>query len=121
MTATPRMALQSQNTTQPTRPLRAHWTRRVAIDHGKSAPLPATRITVATAPHAKIEDMATRAELHRELDALPEPQVPKARIVVEETMSEPDVIGLPEGWGQTLTGEPMPNVVAAVRRVRDER
>jgi hypothetical protein len=62
--------------------------------------------------------MATREELHRELDALPDPQVPKARIVVEEP--EPDVIGLPKGWGETLTGEPMPNVVAAVRRVRDE-
>lgn len=32
---------------------------------------------------------------------------------------EPDVVGLPKGWGETLTGEPMPNVVAAVRRVRD--
>lgn len=26
---------------------------------------------------------------------------------------------LPEGWGETLTGEPMPNVVAAVRRSRE--
>lgn len=34
--------------------------------------------------------------------------------------SEPDVVGLPAGWGETLTGEPMPNVVAAVRRVRNE-
>jgi hypothetical protein len=33
---------------------------------------------------------------------------------------EPDVVGLPDRWGETLTGEPMPNVVAAVRRVRDE-
>jgi hypothetical protein len=32
---------------------------------------------------------------------------------------EPDVVGLPEGWGETSTGEPMPNAVAAVRRVRD--
>ena len=51
---------------------------------------------------------------------LPDPQVPKARIVVEEAEPEPDVVGLPEGWGQTLTDEPMPNVVAAVHRVRDE-
>lgn len=27
---------------------------------------------------------------------------------------------LPEGWGQTLTGEPMPDVAAAVRRSREE-
>ena len=26
---------------------------------------------------------------------------------------------LPTGWGETLTGEPMPNVVAAVRRSRE--
>ena len=26
---------------------------------------------------------------------------------------------LPAGWGETLTGEPMPNVVAAVRRSRE--
>ncbi len=62
--------------------------------------------------------MATREELHQELDALPDRQVPKARIVVDET--EPDIVGLPEGWGETLTGEPMPNVVAAVHRVREE-
>jgi hypothetical protein len=62
--------------------------------------------------------MATREELHRELDALPDQQVPQARIVVDET--EPDAVGLPAGWGETLTGEPMPNVVVAVHRVRDE-
>jgi hypothetical protein len=32
---------------------------------------------------------------------------------------KPNVVGLPKGWGETFTGEPMPNVVAAVRRVRD--
>ena len=26
---------------------------------------------------------------------------------------------LPHGWGETLTGEPMPNVAAAVRRSRE--
>ncbi len=62
--------------------------------------------------------MSTREELHHKIDALPDVEVPKARIVVED--SEPDVVGLPESWGETLTGEPMPNVVAAVRRLRDE-
>lgn len=62
--------------------------------------------------------MSTREELHQKIDALPDLQVPKARIVVED--SEPDVVGLPKDWGETLTGEPMPNVVSAVRRVRDE-
>jgi hypothetical protein len=30
-----------------------------------------------------------------------------------------EVAPLPQGFGETLTGEPMPNVVAAVRRSRD--
>jgi hypothetical protein len=62
--------------------------------------------------------MRTRNELHEEVDALPEPQVSKARIVVDE--DEPDVVGRPKGWGTMANGDPMPNVVAAVRRVRDE-
>jgi len=36
-----------------------------------------------------------------------------------EGIDEPDEMApLPDGWGETLTGEPMPNVVAAVRRSR---
>jgi len=31
---------------------------------------------------------------------------------------ESEIAVLPEGWGTTLTGEPMPDVVAAVRRSR---
>jgi len=31
----------------------------------------------------------------------------------------PEMAPLPAGWGETLTGEPMPNVVAAVRRSRE--
>lgn len=29
-----------------------------------------------------------------------------------------EIAPLPEGWGTTLTGEPMPDVAAAVRRSR---
>jgi hypothetical protein len=61
--------------------------------------------------------MATREQLHRELNALDDERVAKARIVVED--DEPGMAPLPEGWGETLTGEPMPNVVAAVRRSRE--
>jgi hypothetical protein len=39
-------------------------------------------------------------------------------VVVEEPEEEPEMAALPEGWGETLTGEPMPNV-AAVRRSRE--
>jgi hypothetical protein len=40
-------------------------------------------------------------------------------VVVEEPEDEPEMVPLPEGWGETLTGEPMPNVAAAVRRSRE--
>lgn len=33
--------------------------------------------------------------------------------------SEASIAALPEGWGTTLTGEPMPDVAAAVRRSRE--
>lgn len=61
--------------------------------------------------------MPTRAELHEEIDALPDPQLSKARIVVEE--DEPEVVGRPQGWGIMDNGRPVPNVVAAVRRSRE--
>lgn len=32
---------------------------------------------------------------------------------------EPEMAPLPQGWGHTLTGEPMPNVAAAVSRSRE--
>jgi hypothetical protein len=41
------------------------------------------------------------------------------RAVEQGGVAEPEMAPLPEGWGQTLTGEPMPNVVAAVHRSRD--
>ncbi len=39
-------------------------------------------------------------------------------IDAELRADESDVAALPEGWGTTLTGEPMPDVAAAVRRSR---
>jgi hypothetical protein len=46
--------------------------------------------------------------------------VARARIVVSEVPAEePEMAPLPAGWGETLTGEPMPNVAAAVRRSRE--
>jgi hypothetical protein len=37
-----------------------------------------------------------------------------------EMGDEPLMAPLPQGWGETLTGEPMPDVVVAVRRSREE-
>jgi len=46
----------------------------------------------------------------------------RARIVVSSgPVEEPEMVPLPAGWGETLTGEPMPNVAAAVRRSRESR
>jgi hypothetical protein len=62
--------------------------------------------------------MTTKEKLRAQLEELSEQDAERAQIVVKRP--DPDVVGLPDGWGETLTGEPMPNVVAAVRRVRDE-
>lgn len=43
------------------------------------------------------------------------------RAVESDAVEEPEMAPLPPGWGETLTGEPMPNVVAAVHRSRDGR
>jgi Putative DNA-binding HTH domain len=46
---------------------------------------------------------------------LDEAEAARARIVIPE---EPEMAPLPAGWGETLTGEPMPNIAAAIRRSR---
>jgi hypothetical protein len=43
------------------------------------------------------------------------------RAVESDALEKSEVVRLPTRWGETLTGEPMPNVVAAVRRSRDGR
>ena len=62
--------------------------------------------------------MPKREELHAVIDALPEEQLATARVVVDE--DEPDVVGRPKGWGTMDNGQPVPNVVAAIRRSREE-
>jgi hypothetical protein len=37
-------------------------------------------------------------------------------VEAHDASASAEMAPLPEGWGQTLTGEPMPDVVAAVRR-----
>ena len=63
--------------------------------------------------------MTAREKLLREVLALDEAQASRARIVVPAGPAEPETAPLPAGWGETLTGEPMPKVAAAVRRSRD--
>ena len=67
--------------------------------------------------------MTAKEKLLREILALDEAAAARARIVIpgEPAAEEPVMTPLPAGWGETLTGEPMPDVAAAVRRSRDSR
>jgi hypothetical protein len=77
--------------------------------------------------------MTTKERLHRLVDTLTDRQAEHAlrllgaefgarsgaqtRVEVGEE-GEAEIAVLPGGWGTTLTGEPMPDVAAAVRRSR---
>ncbi|MGD9735209.1 MAG: hypothetical protein AB7V58_06310 [Solirubrobacterales bacterium] len=64
--------------------------------------------------------MTAKEKLLREILDLDEAEAARARIVVSDELAEgSEPVTLPEGWGETLTGEPMPDVAAAVRRSRD--
>ena len=64
--------------------------------------------------------MTAKEKLLREILDLDEAEAARARIVVSTGHAEePEMAPLPAGWGETLTGEPMPNVAAAVRRSRE--
>jgi hypothetical protein len=72
--------------------------------------------------------MTTKERLHRLVDELSDREAENTlRLLDARRQGEQDdaaagdeeIAGLPPGWGETLTGEPMPNVVAAVRRSRE--
>jgi hypothetical protein len=64
--------------------------------------------------------VTAKEKLLREILDLDEAEAARARIIVSAgPVEEPEMAPLPEGWGETLTGEPMPNVAAAVRRSRE--
>lgn len=70
----------------------------------------------------KLEAMATREQLHKDVDALTEPEIMRARIVaVEEPDAEDDVVGLPEAWKTFDDGTPQPNWVALLHEARRGR
>ena len=71
--------------------------------------------------------MTTKELLHQLVDTLSDREAEDALRLLDaelqaqtqvERHSETEIAALPEGWGTTLTGEPMPGVVAAVRRSR---
>jgi hypothetical protein len=64
--------------------------------------------------------MTAKEKLLREILDLDEAEAERAHIVIsDESVEDTDMAPLPAGWGETLTGEPMPNVAAAVRRSRE--
>jgi hypothetical protein len=64
--------------------------------------------------------VTAKEKLLREILDLDEARAARARIVIpDEPVDEPEMAPLPAGWGETLTGEPMPNVAGAVRRSRE--
>lgn len=68
-----------------------------------------------------IDGMTAKEKLMRDVLDLDEAKAARARIVVlDDTEADWETVPLPEGWGETLTGEPMPDVAAAVRRSREE-
>ncbi len=53
-------------------------------------------------------------------------KLPARKVGLQHMVEEVDLPGrehdtVPDGWGRTATGEPMPDVVAAVRRSRTAR
>lgn len=66
--------------------------------------------------------MTARERLIRDVLDLDEATAADARIAVaDEAEGEPEMAPLPRGWGETITGEPTPNVADAVHRSRESR
>jgi hypothetical protein len=70
--------------------------------------------------------MTTKERLHRLADRLSDQGAEQALRLLDAGLGAPEtdadgeaeIASLPDGWGTTLTGEPMPDVAAAVRRSR---
>ncbi|HEV3320599.1 MAG TPA: hypothetical protein VG147_00225 [Solirubrobacteraceae bacterium] len=71
--------------------------------------------------------MTTKERLHRRVDELSDREAEDTlrlldtmqEVRVDTNGDKSEMAALPQGWGETLTGEPMPNVAAAVRRSRE--
>jgi len=64
--------------------------------------------------------MTAKEKLIRDVLALDEVKAMRARIVVmDEREPEPETAPLPRGWDRMANGEPMPDLMAAIRRSRE--
>jgi hypothetical protein len=62
--------------------------------------------------------MTTRDKVDELLDQLSEAELQAEYEHLLAAVEGPSMAPLPEGWGRTRTGEPMPNIVAALHRSR---
>ncbi len=67
--------------------------------------------------------MTAKELLRQRVDELSEAEAETALRLIDARRNgeadAPEMAPLPQGWGETLTGEPMPNVMAAVSRSRE--
>lgn len=71
-------------------------------------------------PRITIRCMTAKGKLLQQVPTWTEREAEIAlRAVGRDGDHEPEMAPLPEGWGETLTGEPMPNIVVALRCSRD--
>ncbi|MGE5281185.1 MAG: hypothetical protein ACM3N0_02485, partial [Chloroflexota bacterium] len=91
-----------------------------AVDGVLGAEMQASRRSESAAVGDTLGPMTAKERLLREVLDLDEARATRAQIVVvPEIEPESKAVPLPAGWGETLTGEPMPDVAAAVRRSRE--
>lgn len=65
--------------------------------------------------------VTTREKIEKLLDQLSEPALEAEYERLLAAVEERGMMPLPDGWGQTRTGEPMPDVAAALHRSRASR
>ena len=65
--------------------------------------------------------MTVKQRLHQLVDELSDREAEDALRLLDARLQREgsEMASLPDGWGETLTGEPMPDVAAAVRRSRE--
>jgi hypothetical protein len=68
--------------------------------------------------------MTTKDRLHQLVDELSDREAEDTLRLLDARLhlasdEHGEMASLPNGWGETLTGEPMPDVAAAVRRSRE--
>jgi hypothetical protein len=62
--------------------------------------------------------MTTREKVEQLLDRLSDTELEAEYERLRGVIEGYETVDLPDAWGETITGEPMPNIVAALHRSR---